>query len=451
MKITFVGGAETVTGANYLLEEGNKKLVIDCGLYQGEKLESKNYEDFVYNPEEIEAVFVTHAHIDHIGRIPLLVKKGFHGKIYSTYPTKDLAFPMLFDALKIMLEREKEKNIPSLYNEEDILRAFNLWEGVNYKIPIKIGKLCFTFLSAGHILGSASVLVSFSNKKLLFSGDLGNNQSPFIKPFDKVDDVNFVVMESTYGNRLHRDVKNRKQILAKFLKEAIKNKKVLIIPAFALERTQELIFELNEIVERELKQKVNVFVDGPLAFQVLEIYKKYSRHTDYFNEYAIQLQNKGDNIFSFPGLKVIFSEKESRKILDVPPPKVIIAASGMSSGGRILVHEIKYLEDPQAIFLIVGYQTKDSLGSKLLEGKKEVNILGRSVKVKAKICFTDGYSAHADKNDLFSWLSSISGSKLEKVFLVQGDKDACLNLAKDIEEKLNIKTKIPQFNEVVVL
>lgn len=449
MKITFYGGAKSVTGANYLLTNNGVNFLVDCGLFQGKNYEEMNYKNFEYNPQKIKSVFITHAHIDHIGRIPKLVKEGFNGKIYSTNPTKDLSLPMLLDAAKIM--RKESRTFPyPLFSEKDVLRSFALWRGVDYHETLKFENVSFEFVNAGHILGSASVLISFNGKKIIFSGDLGNINSPFIQGSEKIKQVNTAVIESTYGNRLHKKTKNRKEILKDYIKETIKNKGVLLIPAFALERTQELIFELNEIVEKDRLRGVNVFLDGVLVNELFKIYKKYSKNEIYFNKKAIALQKKGDDIFNFPGLKVISSEEESQKIHKLPSPKIIIAASGMSVGGRVLLHEARYLENPKNILLMVGYQSKESLGGRILAGEKEIKILGESVKIKAKVAFLDGYSAHADEKELLNWVSSMSKS-LEKVFVVQGEEDSSLSLAKKIEDTFKIKSFVPNFGESVLI
>jgi len=447
MKLTFCGGVKSVTGANYLLENDNTKFLVECGLYQGEKFcEEENYNPFLYNPEEIRAVFITHAHLDHIGRLPQLVRQGFRGKIYSTRPTKDLALFILLDAAHLFLEH-KEK--PPLYFEEDIFKTMELWETVDYHSPLEIEGVSFEFISAGHILGSASLIVSWGDKKIVFSGDLGNVFSPFIAPKEIPPFANYVVLESTYGDRKHQNIKNRQEVLLKYIQNVLDNKSVLLIPAFALERTQELIFDLNYLVEHILKTKIKVFVDSPLAFKIFEVFRKYSLNPLYFKKEVIEIQKEGDNIFDFKGLRIISSWEESQEIFKTPPPKVIISAAGMSNGGRILLHEIEYLGDPKNILLIVGYQVPNSLGEKILRGEKIVTILEKRVNVRAKVDFFDGYSAHADLEELINWLSGIGG--IQKVFVVQGETKASLNLIDNIQNKLNLYAFLPSLGESVVL
>jgi metallo-beta-lactamase family protein len=453
MKLTFCGGVFEVTGANYLLEEGNLKVLVDCGLHQSEDGEEKNFLPFPYNPSQISALFVTHAHIDHIGRIPRLFKEGFRGKVFSTKPTKDLALPMFLDAYKVMLFNSEKYGKEILYDEEDIKNVMQNWEGVDYNEKIKWDNLEVEFVSAGHILGAASILITFDNKKIVFSGDLGGTDTIFIQPFQRIKEANYVVMESTYGGRYHKDKERRKEILFHYVKETIRKKGILVIPAFALERTQELIFDLNDIVENKLKkkQKINVFVDGPLIYQIFQVYRKYSQNEIYFNKEAIKLQNAGDDIFNFPRLKMVVSEKESKEVLKSPPPKIIIAASGMSSGGRILFYELEYLKNPSVTFLMSGYQAKKTLGRRILEGEKKVKILDKEVEVKAKIRSTDAYSAHADNDDLIKWLSYIKNNNLKEVFLVQGDEEELISLKEEIKEKMNIIPRLPKEGESVIL
>jgi len=447
MKLTFCGGVKSVTGANYLLENKSTKFLVECGLYQGEKFcEKENYNPFPYDPKEIKAIFITHAHLDHIGRLPQLVRQGFRGKIYSTPPTKDLALFILLDAAHLFLEQTEE---PPLYFKEDVLKTMELWETIDYHQPLKMQGVSFEFISAGHILGSASLIVSWEDKRLIFSGDLGNIFSPFIVPKEFPSFANYVVLESTYGDRKHQNVKNRQEVLLKYIQDVVENKSVLLIPAFALERTQELIFDLNYLVEHILKTNIRVFVDSPLAFQILEVYKKYVFNSLYFKEEVINIQKNGDDIFNFKGLRIIKSLEESREIFEVRPPKIIISAAGMSNGGRVLLHEIEYLSNPQNILLIVGYQTPNSLGGRLLKGEKLVEILGQEIKVRAKINFFDGYSAHADQEELIHWLSEIKGT--QKVFVVQGEPQSSLSLEEKIQSQLQLPAVLPSLNESVIL
>ncbi len=451
MKLTFCGGAKIVTGSNYLLESGDTKILVDCGLNQGERFcEELNYEGFPYDPRDVEAVFVTHAHIDHIGRIPKLVKEGFGGMIYSTEPTKDFAGPMLLDTAHVFGEDAESKGHRPLYGDDDIERTIARWSGVKYHEAVTVGPFTVEFINAGHILGSASLVVSVEGKRIVFSGDLGNNPSPLITATEYPADIDYALIESAYGDRIHEDLDKRKEILKEDVGKAVAAGGVLMIPAFALERTQEMLFELNGIIERREIPQVPVFVDSPLAITLTDVYKKYSSDPMYFNRDIIALVRSGADVFDFPGLKMTLTKEESKKINDVPPPKIVIAGAGMSNGGRILHHEVRYLSDPRSTLLIVGYQSVRSLGRRLLDGEKRVEILGQEVEVKAKVLSLSGYSAHADQNQLLAWVSYLAGT-VKKIFVVQGDGNASDVLAEKITEKFGVAAAVPSLKESVLL
>ncbi len=451
MKLTFCGGAKIVTGSNYLLESGDTKILVDCGLNQGESFcDDLNYEKFPYDPGEIKAVFVTHAHIDHIGRLPKLVKEGFSGTIYSTGPTRDFAESMLLDTAHVMTEDAEKKGRSPLYGLDDIGRAISLWSGKKYHDIVEVGPFTVEFYNAGHILGSASIMVSVEGKKVVFSGDLGNIPSPLITSTEQIKDADFALIESAYGDRIHEDLDKRKEILEQTIKGAIGAGGVLMIPAFALERTQEMLFELNELMENGKMSSVPVFIDSPLAIKLTEVYEKYSDDPMYFNKEAVGLMKSGEDIFNFPGLKMTLTKEESKGINSVPPPKIVIAGAGMSNGGRILHHEVRYLPDPRSTLLIIGYQSANSLGRRLLDGEKKVEILGQVVDVKAKVLSISGYSAHADQNQLLEWVSPMKG-RLRKIFVVQGDGNSSEILAGKIKEKFGLEAEAPSLNESVLL
>ena len=451
MRLTFYGGAKTVTGANYLLESGNTKILVDCGLNQGSSYcEKMNFEPFPYNPKEIEAIFITHSHIDHIGRLPQLYKAGFRGKIYSTPPTRDFAEYLLIDSEHILGEEAKEKNRPPLYDLKDVNDVMSLWEGVNYHQIIKVKNFSIEFYDAGHILGSSFIRVSADNKKIVFSGDLGNVPAPLVKDTEIIKDADYVLVESTYGARFHENVENRKDILEDVIEETIKAGGVLMIPAFAMERTQELLFELNELIENGRIARVPIFIDSPLAIKLTSVYKKYSEDPEYFDKEALVSLNKGDAIFNFPGLKMTLTTEQSREINNVPAPKVIIAGSGMSHGGRILHHEIRYLPDPNSTILFIGYQAQGSLGRMILDGAKKVKIMGEEVPVRCKLKLISGYSAHADQNGLLKWLKPMRFN-LKKIFIIQGEEDQMVPLSEKIRDEMAVETEIPSYKESVVL
>jgi metallo-beta-lactamase family protein len=440
MKLTFYGGVKEVTGANYLLESGDTKILIDCGLHQGGSFcEKHNWEPFKYNPEEIAAVFLTHAHIDHSGRLPKLLKERFKGRVYSTPPTKDFANLLLLDSEHVLVDEATRFKKPALYTVRDIEELMTRWEDVPYGKEITVGPFKITFRSAGHILGSSIVVIEAEGKKIAFSGDLGNSPAPIIGAYDVLgDDIDYCVVESTYGDRIHPEIAGG--MVEDVIEDTVKAGGVLMIPAFAMERTQKLLFEINELIENGRVPMVPVFLDSPLAIKVTDVYKKYK---DYFDEKTMHLL-KGDNLlFDFPGLKKTFTTDESKKINDTPAPKIIIAGSGMSQGGRILHHEKRYLADPKSTILFIGYQAKNSLGRKVLDGEKEVKIHGEMVPVRCRIVQIHGYSAHADQKQLLEWLRPMRLS-LKKIFVVQGEEEASLAVSRKIIDELAVRAEIPQ-------
>lgn len=446
MKLTFYGGAGDVTGANYLLESGTgknaTKILVDCGLHQGSNFsERQNFESFPYNPAEVDAVFVTHPHIDHVGRLPSLYRAGFRGKIFSTAPGKDFAELLLIDSEHILREEASRFKKPPLYTIEDIQTLMRYWHPVEYHTTVQVGPLTAEFRSAGHILGSSFVVIKIEGKTIVFSGDLGNSPAPMIGPREAPpEEVDYCLVESTYGGRVHEPMEERKGVLEDMIEDTVRSSGVLMIPAFAMERTQQLLFELNELVENGRIPKVPIFIDSPLAIKVTEVYKKYTR---YFDEPTKKLIESGDSIFNFKGLKMTLTTEESKAINDVPPPKVVIAGAGMSNAGRILHHERRYLSDPRSMLFMVGYQSKGSLGRQILDGAKTVRILGEEVSVRAKIRAVGGFSAHADQPQIVEWLRPMRQS-LKKLFIVQGEEDQALALEQKIRDELAISTVIPR-------
>lgn len=451
MRLTFHGGAGSVTGANYLLESGEAKILVDCGLHQGGHIsEADNYEPFAYNPKEVDALFITHAHIDHIGRVPKLFKEGFRGTIFSTGPTKEFAEQLLRDSQDILSREAKEAGRKPLYSGKDIDESMAVWQTVKYHEKVVVKDFEVELYDAGHILGSAAVAVNTEGKRIVFSGDLGNSPAPLIKDPEPITGADYTLIESVYGGRVHEDLQERKAILEDVIEDTVKKGGVLMIPAFAMERTQEILYELNSLVENGRIPEVPIFLDSPLAIRLTAIYKKYSGDPDYFDKESRALVSSGDAIFHFPGLKSVLKHDQSLLIKDEPSPKIIIAGSGMSNGGRIVRHEAEYMSDPRNTLLIVGYQVAGSLGRRLLDGEKEVRIMGRKVKVKAKVRAIGGYSSHADQPALLAWLEPMRDS-LQKVFVTQGEEDQSNVLAQAIKDKLALDAVVPDAGSTVEL
>jgi len=446
-KITFYGGAQEVTGSCFLFESDNAKILIDCGMFQCPKeCAERNFEPFTFSVKEIDALFITHAHLDHVGRIPKLVEEGFKGKIYSTPPTRDLAELNLKDSISLM-ERGATEEEKMMYKPEDLAKAMGIWEGLEYKKEIKIGDLKIKLHDAGHILGSSIVEIEHNNKKIYITGDLGNPPTPLLRSTYIVRDADYIVMEGIYGDREHEGKMERRLKLERVIEDTVKAGGVLMIPAFSLERTQELLFELNDLVENGRIPQIPVFLDSPLAIRMTEVYRKYD---EYFNKEAEYLIASGDKIFKFPGLKFTLKTEESKAINNVSPPKIIIAGSGMSTGGRILHHERRYLSDPKSTLLLIGYQATRSMGREIQEGAKSVKIFGENVPVRARITTISGYSAHPDNEGLFRFVEN-SADTLKKVFVAQAEPKSALFLVQRIRDYLGINAVSPKYGDSYML
>lgn len=445
--IGFYGGAGSVTGANFLLDTGDAKILVDCGLIQGSHFAmAENCDTFAYDPSSVDVLFVTHAHADHIGRIPKLVRDGFHGIIYSTSPTFELASIMLQDAYKVMRYEAERYGTKMCYESKDIDTALSLWKGISYHKEITIADGVTAILStAGHILGSAMVTLKRNNKSFVFTGDIGNIPQPLLGPPEVLTDYDYLLMESVYGDRVHEDVKERTALFRSHIEDIIKKKGVLIIPAFSLERTQGMLFEINNFFEQGLIEPIPVFLDSPLAIAVTEVYR---RHTEYFKPEIKEQIAHGDDIFAFPKLSFTHTVQDSREIDKIPGPKIIIAGSGMSHGGRILGHEKKYLEDSKTTLLLVGYQSVGSLGRLLHDGAKRVRIDGEDVRVKAKIAKIRGYSGHADRDQLVDFVAEGCG-KAKQVFVCMGEERSSLFLVQRLRDYLDLTAVAPEEGQVV--
>lgn len=439
--IHFYGGAGSVTGANFLLETSSAHILVDCGLIQGDRFATaKNCEVFPYDVTKVDALLVTHAHADHIGRIPKLVRDGFRGTIYSTPPTRDLAEVMLRDAHKIMIDEAERYGTPRCYEEEDIALALTQWNTHSYHEPFSLPDgVEATFTDAGHILGSSMITLTRGHKRFLFTGDIGNIPQPLLNPPEIVTDYDYLLMESVYGDRAHEDVEERTNLLRHHIEDTIKKQGTLIIPAFSLERTQGMLFEINNLVERGVLPAIPVFLDSPLAISVTEIYRKYP---EYLKD-AVQTQIKeGDDIFDFPKLSFTHSKQDSALIEKTRGAKIIIAGSGMSHGGRILGHEQQYLEDPKTTLLLVGYQTVGSIGRLLQDGAKKISILRTDVRVRAQIARIRGYSGHADRDQLVDFVSK-GCTHAKKVFVAMGEERSSLFLVQRLRDYLGLDAVAP--------
>ena len=454
MKLTFLGGVGEVTGVRYLLEakadsKKTVKILVDCGMLQGGKdAHEKNYEPFPFDAKEINYLFITHAHIDHVGLAPKLYKYGFRGKVLMTPPTKDLSEITLLDSCRILERESWEKGVDPIFKEEDAKGILGLIKTVNYGRKNKLeGKVYFRLNDAGHMLGSSIIEIWAEGKKIVFSGDLGNAPTPLLECPKKIKEADYILVESTYGNKIHENREQRKENLENIIEETYNNKGVLMIPAFAVERTQELLCELDELAENCRIPRMPVFIDSPMAIKATEIYKKYPK---YFNKEAKKQILAGDNFFKFPGLVYTPDASDSKNINRISPPKIIIAGSGMSTGGRILFHEKLYLPDFRSCLLITNYQVEGTLGRRLLEGEKEIKIFEEPIQVKARVASIQGYSSHADQKAIYGWLSNFK-KPVKHIWTVQGEPESSEALALLIEDHLGIPTSAPKIGDIVDL
>lgn len=454
-KITFCGGTGSVTGANFLLEIDGKKILVDCGLTQGTKLaDDINWDDFPYDPKEVDILFITHAHVDHLGRVPKLINEGFKGHIYSTHPTKALAMPMLEDTAGILANpshndsREGGVDLGEIYSEENLKKALSLWKGFDYHEKIEITpEVTVVMFNAGHILGSAMIEFIYNDKKILFTGDLGNSPSPILPDTEKMTNIDYLIMESVYGDRNHESRDNRRKMLEETIEDNYKRKGTLIIPTFSLERSQELLFELDELVTNNRIPVMPIFLDSPLAIRLTDVFKQFR---NYFNEKAIKAMSHDKYLFDFPGLHSTLKSEESKLIAEVPNPKIVIAGSGMSTGGRIVHHERHYLPDANNTLLLAGYQAVGTPGRLIQEGVKTVRITGEDVLVRAHVVTILGYSGHKDSDGLLNFVEDTVES-LKKVFVVMGEPKSSMFLVQKLRDNLAIDAVLPEQGSTVVL
>lgn len=453
-KLSFFGATgNTVTGSSYLLEVEDMQVLIDCGMYQGEReVEQKNRLMFPFDPKKLKYVFLTHAHLDHCGLLPKLFKDGFTGKIIATDATRDLAGIILEDAAKLQEDqgnREAESgdvmSSEPIYTRDDVAATLERFETYPYHEIVKLSEnLSFRMREAGHILGSATLEIWFKNqlgreRKVVFSGDLGQTGARIIRDPDFIRESDYIVMESTYGGRNHRD-KNATLIeLLAILNEASREKSCVVIPSFAVERAQEILYEVNLFIEKKVLKGLAFYLDSPLAIKATEIFRKYRK---YYDEDALSLVKTGDDPFSFRGLEYVIDTHQSKRISG-ERGSVIIAGSGMCTGGRVLHHLINVLPDKRNHVVFVGFQVNGTLGRRLIDGADRVRIYGVEVPVRAQIHTLNGFSAHADQNDLLYWLRSFGHSPHE-VFITHGDETNKREFSEKVRNELQLNTIIPE-------
>jgi len=441
MKLTFYGGAGKVTGSNFLIEGSHGKILVDCGIEQGADVSiASMYGPFPYDAKAVDALIVTHAHLDHVGRIPKLMKEGFRGKIYSTPPTRALAELILHDSMNILAEAARRLGREPFYNEQDIREAFSLWETLPYHEEKEAALGLSIYLrNTGHILGSASVRIKDTEgAAVALTSDIGNSPSPLLPDWEPVEDADALVMESVYGDRTHPERKRRTEHLREVLKQAIAKNGTILIPAFSLERTELMLYELSNFFASNTLPPTPVFLDSPLAIKVVAVYEKWG--PTYFKPEAKSEMQKEGSLFEFPFLKKTAAREESEAIEKIKGPKIIIAGAGMSHGGRIGKWEARYLPDPKTTLIVVGYQAPGSPGRRLVEGASRVRLNGTEVTVRAKVENLEGWSAHADRDELLQFAeASLKGKRIKTIFTALGEPSAERFLAQRIHDYLGIR------------
>ena len=470
MNITFLGAAKTVTGSNFLVEAAGKKFLVDCGMYQGRAAqEMENSEDFLFNPQEIDFMLLTHAHIDHSGRIPKLYNEGFRAPIYAHKATVDLCTIMLPDSGHIQETEIEWKNrkriragldpLPPLYTAEEAERSLEVFRPVKYDEIIDVAEnIQVRFNDAGHMLGSSIIEIwvteNGKTEKIVFTGDLGNNDIPLLDSPTMIESADYLVMESTYGSRLHLRNDDKAELFLNIISETLDKGGRVVIPSFAVGRTQEILYEIDKIkdehkddeeFQRKYKQlmKTPVFVDSPLAISATEI---FAMNTELFEEEIQEKLKHGDHPLEFPGLQFTRTPDESKTLNATYYPSIIISASGMCDIGRIKHHLKHNLWNPASTILFVGYQAPGTLGRTIVDGADKVKIFGEEISINARIEYIEGYSGHADQKWLLNFVYSFI-NKPKHIFLVHGEEDSQETLKELIEESTKIPVTIPNFGE----
>lgn len=447
MHIQFCGAAGGVTGSCTWVESNGQSILVDCGMHQGGRQEdAMNYEPFPFAPKDIDAVLVTHAHLDHCGRLPKLINQGFTGKIFSTDATRDIVFHILTDCAGIMAgDAEREQKTP-LYDEDDVMKTMEHFVPLAYDQEVKITEqFSATLYNAGHVLGSSFIRLRSGNDSVIFSGDMGNYPVPLLPKAENLPPAEAIILESTYGDREHDPYEKGIEVLMQAIRDTVKHQGILLVPAFSLERTQELLTAIDDAISDKEIPQISAYVDSPLASKITAVYDKYSK---YYNPEAQKQDNSeaDHSLLKFSNLTFTDSVEQSKMINDVEPPKLIIAGSGMMHGGRILHHLKNYIGLPETTLLIVGYQAEGTLGREIVNGAKSVRIYGVECPVRAKVAIVDSFSSHMDQSQLLAWVETMP-DRPKKIFLNHGEDSSRNTFAKVLKEKLDVDVVVPHYNE----
>jgi metallo-beta-lactamase family protein len=465
IKMQFLGAAQNVTGSRHLIEINGTKILIDCGIYQERDFRHRNWDPFPIPPSEIDAMLLTHAHLDHCGLVPKLVKDGFKGRIYCNDATAEIAQIIMFDSAHIQEEDAKYKRkrhkksghkpprpVEPLYTQEDVFKVLPLFAPVKYKKPVKIADgIEATFHEAGHILGASMIKITATfdgeTRTILCSGDIGRGDRPILNDPSVFEQADYVLIESTYGDRVHPSYTGVKDKFCQVINDTIEAGGNLVIPSFSVERAQEILYYVNELVIEKKIPHIMAFLDSPMAIKVTNVFKK---HPELFDEEMAEMMAENHSPFAFSGLKMTEKTADSKAINQIRGSVMIIAGSGMCTGGRIKHHLANNILDSNSTILFVGYQAFGTLGRRLVNGENPVRILGKEMPVKARIAKVRGFSGHADKNELMAWLENLK-TPPKHVFVIHGEKEAAKIFSNFVKEKTGWPVTVPEYNQKVIV
>ena len=465
IQLRFLGAAESVTGSRHLIEFNHSKVLIDCGLYQERDLRERNWEDFGVEPAEVDAVLLTHAHLDHCGLLPKLVKEGFKGKVFCTPATAEIAKIVIADSAKIQEEDAEYKKkrhkrakytpprpVEPLYNIEDAEACMSMFKPVKYKTPVKVAEdVEASFYEAGHIFGSSIIKVTVGldgeQRTILFTGDLGRIGKPILKDPAVFEEADYVFVESTYGDRVHTSVEDTKEHLCEAVNKTYADGGNIIVPSFSIERAQEVMYYMNELLMEDRVPNIMTFLDSPMAVRVTEVFKK---HPELYDAEMTALMSQNESPFTYHGLKLVQSTRESKSINHIKGTIMVIAGSGMCTGGRVKHHLVNNIHRPESAVLFVGYQAFGTLGRTIVDSEPgdEVRILGQHYPVNANIVQVHGFSAHADKVEMLTWLKHLKKPP-RKVFVVHGEKESAHSFKDFLTEETGWNVMVPKYQDIV--